>query len=93
MAEVGGCLVVGDGAAAVRREVGATAWAALEVLVSQVLRPTSAKGEAIVDPDDELPENFRLETIAEKRFGARWIRISRVMEILPETVAAAAPAP
>ncbi len=55
-----------------------------EVLVSQVLRPTSAEGEAIVDPDEELPENFRLEMIAEKRFGARWLRISRVTEILPE---------
>ena len=55
-----------------------------EVLVSQVLRPTSAEGDAIVDPDEELPENFRLETIAEKRFGARWIRISRATEILPE---------
>ena len=63
-----------------------------EVLVSQVLRPTSAKGEAIVDPDEELPENFRLETIAEKRFGARWVRISRVAEILPETVANHLPA-
>ena len=60
-----------------------------EVLVSQVLRPTSAEGEAIVDPDEELPENFRLETVAEKRFGARWIRISRVTEILPEVSAAA----
>jgi hypothetical protein len=38
MAEVGGCLVVGEGAAAVQREVGATAWAALEVLASQADR-------------------------------------------------------
>lgn len=44
MAEVGGCLVVGDGAAAVRREVGATAWAALEVLVSQADR----RGDVLV---------------------------------------------
>ena len=64
-----------------------------EVVVSQVLRPTSGQGEMIVDPDEELPENFRLETVAEKRFGARWIRISRVREILPETVAGSVSAP
>ncbi len=64
-----------------------------EVLVSQVLRPTSADGEAIVDPDEELPENFRLEMIAEKRFGARWLRISRVTEILPEAPTATPVAP
>ena len=52
-----------------------------EVLVSQVIRPTSAKGEPIVDPEDELPDDFRLETLAEKRFGARWIRISRLIEV------------
>ena len=38
MAEIGGCLVVGEGAAAVRLDVGATAWAALEVLASQADR-------------------------------------------------------
>lgn len=38
MTGIGGCLVVGDGAAAVRRDVGATAWAALEVLASQADR-------------------------------------------------------
>jgi hypothetical protein len=64
-----------------------------EVLVSQVLRPTTAAGDMIVDPDEELPENFRLEPIAEKRFGARWIRISRVTEILPGAPAATVPAP
>jgi hypothetical protein len=52
-----------------------------EVIVSQVIRPTSAKGEPVIDPDEELPENFHLETLAEKRFGARWIRISRLTEI------------
>jgi hypothetical protein len=52
-----------------------------EVLVSQVMRPTSARGEAVVDPDEELPANFRLRTLAEKRFGARWIRLSRLVEV------------
>lgn len=54
-----------------------------EVIVSQVLRPTSEKGDMIVDPDEELPPNFRLETLREKRFGARWIRISRLVAVDP----------
>jgi hypothetical protein len=65
-----------------------------EVVVSQVLRPTSARGDLIVDPDDVFPDNFRLQAIAEKRFGGRWIRISRLEEILPvETDVSAAGAP
>lgn len=54
-----------------------------EVIVSQVLRPTSAQGDAIVDPDEVLPPNFRLETLKEKRFGGRWIRISRLVGVDP----------
>ena len=34
-----------------------------------------------VDPDDVLPENFRLEPITEKRFGGRWARLSRLIAI------------
>ena len=52
-----------------------------EVIVTQVIRPLSARGDAIVDPEDEFPESLHLETIAEKRFGGRWIRISRVTGI------------
>ena len=37
-----------------------------------------------VDPDDLLPPNFHLETIAEKRFGGRLDRISRIVSIDPE---------
>jgi hypothetical protein len=55
-----------------------------EVFVAQVLRPTSARGETIVDPDDELPASFRLEPLATKRFGARWIQVSRLTMIEPE---------
>ena len=61
-----------------------------EVLVSQVIRPTSGQGEGGVDPDETLPDGFRLETIEHKRFGARWIRISRVVEIVPPPALAAA---
>ena len=52
-----------------------------DVFVSQILRPTSEKGEATVDPDEVLPPNFRLETVEVKRFGARWIRISRLLGV------------
>jgi hypothetical protein len=48
----------------------------------QILRPTSENGDAIIDPDCVLPENFRLSTITEKRFSDRWIRISRLEEII-----------
>lgn len=51
------------------------------VFVAQVLRPTTAQGDLIVDPNEVLPPAFRLETVAEKRFGARWIRISRLTGI------------
>jgi hypothetical protein len=52
-----------------------------DVFVAQVLRPTSADGDPIVDPDERLPDTFRLETVTEKRFGGRWIRISRLTGI------------
>jgi len=52
-----------------------------EVLVAQALRPTSANGDMGVDPDDVLPDNFRMVTIAEKRFGGRVARISRLLAI------------
>ncbi len=52
-----------------------------EVLVIQVLRPTSAAGDLGVDSDEVLPVTFHLETLAQKRFGARWIRISRLVEL------------
>ena len=52
-----------------------------DVIVAQALRPTSAEGDLGVDPEDVMPENYHLETIALKRFGGRWIRLSRVVEI------------
>lgn len=56
-----------------------------EVLVSQVIRPTTAEGDAAVDPADHLPESFRLEPIERKRFGARWVRLSRLVSVEPAT--------
>ncbi|MBL9212511.1 MAG: glycosyltransferase family 39 protein [Opitutaceae bacterium] len=52
-----------------------------DVFVAQVMRPTTAQGDMIVDPDEVLPPAFQLETVAEKRFGGRWIRISRLTGI------------
>ena len=52
-----------------------------EVIIAQALRPTSAQGDMGVDPDDLMPPGYRLETIAEKRFGGRWARLSRLVAI------------
>ena len=52
-----------------------------EVIVAQALRPTSAQGEMGVDPEDLMPPEFRLETVAEKRFGGRWARLSRLVAV------------
>jgi hypothetical protein len=58
-----------------------------EVLIAQVIRPTSIEGDLGVDPADATPENFKLEPLTQKRFGGRWIRISRVVKIETETEA------
>lgn len=55
-----------------------------EVIVSQALRPTSAQGDLGVDPQDILPDNFRLEPFAQKRFGGRWTRLSRLVAVEPQ---------
>lgn len=62
-----------------------------EVIVVQALRPTSAEGELGVAPEDAMPPEWKLETIAEKRFGARWSRLSRLVEITAKPSPAAPP--
>jgi hypothetical protein len=52
-----------------------------EVIVAQALRPTSPQGDMGVDPEDLMPDHYRLEPIGEKRFGARWARLSRLVAI------------
>jgi hypothetical protein len=52
-----------------------------EVVVSQSIRPITEDGRMGVDPDDLLPPAFHLEPIAEKRFGLRLDRLSRVVSI------------
>lgn len=63
-----------------------------EVIIAQALRPTSAQGDMGVDPEDLMPDNFRLEPIAEKRFGARWARLSRLVSIDDPPTSTPAPA-
>jgi hypothetical protein len=57
-----------------------------EVIVSQAIRPITDDGRMGVDPDDLLPPTFHLESIAEKRFGGRLDRLSRVVSIDPAPV-------
>ncbi len=64
-----------------------------EVLVVQAIRPTSGAGDLGVDPDDVLPDSFHLQTIAEKRFGLRWDRISRLVKIDPAPAGDSPPVP
>ena len=54
-----------------------------EILLTQDLRPASRLGQHQVIPEDVLPANFHLETVAEKRFGTKFVRISRVIAIDP----------
>jgi len=49
-----------------------------EVLVFQYYRPTGAEGGFVVDPQDALPKAFQLEPMAERLFGAKLMRISRL---------------
>jgi hypothetical protein len=54
-----------------------------EVLVMQGLRPVSAEGYHQIVPEDRLPDNFELESLAERRFGTKIARISRLVAIHP----------
>jgi hypothetical protein len=54
-----------------------------EILLTQELRPASALGQHQIIPEDVVPASFHLETVAEKRFGTKLVRISRVVAIDP----------
>lgn len=57
-----------------------------EILVLQVARPTTVDGDFEIVPEDRLPAGFQVEPIAEKRFGSRLARISRLVAVeLPAT--------
>ena len=52
-----------------------------EVLVTQTFRPTTAEGDHQLPLADQLPKNFTLEFLAERRFGTRITRISRLVAV------------
>jgi hypothetical protein len=52
-----------------------------EILVTQSARPTSADGGYQLVPEEALPPWFQLELLAERRFGTKLARISRVVAI------------
>jgi hypothetical protein len=52
-----------------------------EILVTQGARPTTREGQYQVPPDEVLPPWFRLELIAERRFGTKLARISRLVAV------------
>lgn len=63
-----------------------------EVYVTQTYRPTTVEGDHEMLPDDRLPPSFHLQTVAERRFGTRITRISRVLAIDPPSGPSSAPA-
>ena len=50
-----------------------------EVLVIQLLTPTSIEGDYAVCEGSAVPEAWHLETLETKRLGGRLVRISRVI--------------
>lgn len=58
-----------------------------EILLTQELRPTSIEGQHQIVPEDVMPAGFHLETVAEKRFGTKLVRISRIVAIDPPPAA------
>lgn len=54
-----------------------------EILVLQGARPTTPDGDFELVPEDRLPAGFKVELIAEKRFGTKLARISRLVALDP----------
>jgi len=52
-----------------------------EILVTQGARPTSKDGNYELPPEETLPEWMHLELVAERRFGTKLARISRLVSI------------
>jgi hypothetical protein len=65
-----------------------------EILVTQGARPGSAEGDYQIPQDEVLPAWFHLEPVAERRFGTKLARISRLVAIdLPSDYHASSPPP
>ncbi|MBI2498170.1 MAG: glycosyltransferase family 39 protein [Opitutae bacterium] len=60
-----------------------------EILVMQSFRPTTADGDHAMVPEDKLPPGFELEFLAERRFGTKITRISRLVAVKLSPAAAA----
>jgi len=54
-----------------------------EILVMQSFRPATREGHHQMVPEDALPESFMLEPLAERRFGTKITRISRLVGLKP----------
>ncbi len=52
-----------------------------EILVMQSFRPATREGHHQMVPEDVLPEGFVLEPLAERRFGTKLTRISRLVAV------------
>jgi hypothetical protein len=52
-----------------------------EIIVLQSLRPTTVDGDHQLPPEERLPPWFKLELIAERRFGTKLCRISRLVDV------------
>jgi hypothetical protein len=65
-----------------------------EILVTQSMRPTSPDGQFQLVPEEALPDWIHLELVAERRFGTKLARISRVVSIdLPADFLVSTPPP
>ena len=65
-----------------------------EILVTQCARPGSAEGDYQIPQEEVLPAWFHLEPVAERRFGTKLARISRLVAIdLPRDYKPSSPPP
>ncbi len=65
-----------------------------EILVTQTARPTSREGAYQLLAEEALPDWFRLELLAERRFGTKLTRISRLVAVeLPADFKPSTPPP
>lgn len=52
-----------------------------EILVFQSLKPTTVNGDHQLPPEEALPSYFKLELLAERRFGTKITRVSRLVDV------------
>ena len=62
-----------------------------EILVTQHFVPLGAEGGWMLDPDSRIPAGMTLEPLAERRFGSKLQRVSRIVDIVPPLPVSAAP--